>query len=574
MTPSDNLARRIEWRLLEQSLSKCWVLVGLNVVLALLFAVVYLSSGRDPNMVLLVLTPRLGVSALALGIMFWLIRKGEDWRRAHRGRSRKLLVLQEALILFTQGATSTIWMSEQDYSTNGLTMAGIGAFGAISSVLAPRISAAATIGRVALFTPLILFCVLTFPTYWGLLLAICLFALTLSLVIAFAVYRENVRQATLEEDLAEARLQTERALLNEQAARSALEDETVLRERFLHAVTHDLRQPLNALNFHLRRLRKKPSPEVTGAFISTAETCLNSAEAIIESVAGSAWMRGDLPPADLSPVPLGPLLAAIAAEAQPLAEHHGLRLSYVPTTTAMRADREYLERVIRNLVRNSIQHAKSRILIGVRRKGVRVEVVVADDGPGIPTEAQSAIFEPFYQVQGGGRRSEGNVGLGLSIVAELVSAMGGEVGLKSVEGRGSSFLVTLPGAAAEKQSLTIVQGGEVLIIDDDDDAASAAMAALDRAGFSAARYDGALTASAIAAALLASTDPVFLDFHLGGGVTGADALALLGEGDRASVVFITSDSSPAVLAQAQSLGVQRLLKPLDPDRISAVLSVS
>ncbi len=60
MTNDDSIARRIEWRLLEQSLSKCWVLIGLNVVLALLFAAVYLSSGRDPNLVLLVLTPPAG----------------------------------------------------------------------------------------------------------------------------------------------------------------------------------------------------------------------------------------------------------------------------------------------------------------------------------------------------------------------------------------------------------------------------------------------------------------------------------------------------------------------------------
>jgi signal transduction histidine kinase len=226
-------------------------------------------------------------------------------------------------------------MSEQDYSVNGLTMAGIGAFGAISSVLAPRISSAATIGRVALFTPLILFCVLTLPTYWGMLLAICLFALGLSLVIAYAVYRENFRQATLEEDLIDARLSTERALSREQAARTALEDETALRERFLHAVTHDLRQPLNALNFHLRRLRKKPTPEVATAFVNTAESCLSSAEAIIESVDGAAWMRGDLPPAALSPVALGPLLSAIASEAQPLAEPHGLSLTYVSTGAAV-----------------------------------------------------------------------------------------------------------------------------------------------------------------------------------------------------------------------------------------------
>lgn len=581
MTTDDSLACRIEWRLIEQSLSKCWVLIGLNIVLASLFAVVYLSSGRDPHLVLLVLTPRLGASFIALAIMFWLMRAGEDWRRAHREKSQKLLVLQEALILFIHGATSTVWMSEQDYSINGLTMAGIGAFGAFSSVLAPRLSSAATIGRLALFTPLILYCVLTLPSYWGLLLAICLFALCMSLAIAYAVYRESVRQATLEEDLVDARLSIERALSREQAARTALEDETALRERFLHAVTHDLRQPLNALNFHLRRLRKKPTPEVASAFVSTAETCLSSADAIIESVAGSAWMRGDLPPADLTPVAMGPLLSAITAEAQPQAEHHGLRLIYVPTTVAVRADYEYLERVIRNLVRNAVQHASSRILVGVKRRGADVEITVADDGVGIPAEAQNAIFEPFYQIKGGERRSEGNVGLGLSIVTELVKAMGGSASLKSVEGRGAAFSVRLPRdvtiaeAGPAKETGLAKTGssvGAVLVIDDDDDAANAVIAAVDQAGWRRVRYEGAYAASAIVEAIRAAKGPVVLDYHLGSGVTAPDALELLVADERARVVIVTSDSSPTVAAKARELGVTRLLKPVDVDQARRVLA--
>ncbi len=573
--PADSLSRRIEWRLLEQSLSKCWILIGLNVVLASLFAVVYLSSGRDPNLVLLVLLPRLGVSFTALGIMFWLMRAGEDWRRAHRETAKKLLILQEALILFTHGATSTVWMSEQDYSINGLTMAGIGAFGAFSSVLAPRIYTAATIGRVALFTPLILFCVLTLPTYWGLLLAICLFAMGLSLAVAYAVFRENVRQATLEEDLVDARLSVERALSREQAARTALEDETALRERFLHAVTHDLRQPLNAMNFHLRRLRRKPTPEVASAFVETAETCLSSADAIIESVAGSAWMRGDLPPADLSPVAVGPLLSAIVAEAQPLAEHNGLRLTYAPTSTVVRADHEYLERVIRNLVRNAVQHASGRILVGVRRRGGDIEIIVADDGVGVPEKDQGAIFEPFYQIKDAGRRNDGNVGLGLSIVAELARAMGGGVNLRSVEGRGAAFSVTLPRELAlvdAGPSKTLSPTGALLVIDDDDDAANAFKAVADQVGWRSTRYQGAYTADAMAEAVRSARCPVALDYHLGSNVTAAEVLDQLSMEDRAGVVIVTSDSSPDVSAKARELGVRRLLKPVDVDQACRVFA--
>ncbi len=571
MTADNNFARRIEMRLIEQSLSRCWILILLNVVLAVLFAAVYLSSGRDTQIVIAVLTPRLGAAAVAFGVVVWLTRAGADWRRAHLDATQNLLAFQDVLIFLIFGATATLWMYQQDYSNNALSMAGIGALGAISAVLAPRNLKAAISGRVALFAPLILFCLIARPTYWGLLFALCVFALALSLVIARVVYRENVRQATLEEDLVDARLSTERALAREQAARSALEDETALRERFLHAVTHDLRQPLNALNFHLRRLRRKPTPEVANAFVATAETCLSSADAIIESVAGSAWMRGDLPPADLAPVALGPLLSAITEEAQPLAEHHGLRLAYTPTSAAVRADHEYLERVIRNLVRNAIQHADSRIVVGVRRRGVDVEITVVDDGAGIAPEAQDAIFEPFYQVKGGGRRSEGNVGLGLSIVTELVTAMGGQVRLKSVEGRGAAFCVSLPRDAAIAETGP-VQNGALLVIDDDDDAANAVLDVVSQAGWRSFRYDGVYEVVAMAEAIRTAEGPVALDYHLGSDVSAAEVLASLGADDLARVVVVTSDGSPTVTAKAREFGVKRLLKPVNVIQMRRVLS--
>ena len=135
MTADDSFARRIEWRLIEQSVSKSWILITLNVLLAVLFAVVYLSAGREPMTVVAVMTPRLAASAVALGILIWLVRSGVEWRSANRGKAKNLLILQEALTLFLFGATATVWMLEQDQSVNALSMAGIGAFGAISACL-------------------------------------------------------------------------------------------------------------------------------------------------------------------------------------------------------------------------------------------------------------------------------------------------------------------------------------------------------------------------------------------------------------------------------------------------------
>jgi len=225
--------------------------------------------------------------------------------------------------------------------------------------------------------------------------------------------------------------------------------------------------------------------------------------------------------------------------------------------------------VIRNLVRNAIQHSGGRILIGVRRQGADIAITVADDGPGVPAEARKEIFEPFYQIPGGGRRSAGNVGLGLSIVAELVRAMGGDVSLQSIEGRGAAFRVILPASMAAGR---ITQpSAPVLVIDDDDDAANAAIEALNEGGRDATRYEGPLTAEAISRAAQDAAGPVFLDYHLGGSVTAADVLALSPKDSRPQITVITSDSSPTVATTIRDLGAARLLKPLRRDQIDVVL---
>ena len=69
---------------------------------------------------------------------------------------------------------------------------------------------------------------------------------------------------------------------------------------------------------------------------------------------------------------------------------------------------------------------------------------VSDTGPGIPLEAQSHIFEPFIQVDGSMTRTHNGAGLGLSIVKQLTTLMGGEVTLESQLGQGSTFTISLP----------------------------------------------------------------------------------------------------------------------------------
>ena len=112
-------------------------------------------------------------------------------------------------------------------------------------------------------------------------------------------------------------------------------------------------------------------------------------------------------------------------------------------------DQRALEQVLTNLVDNGIKYCPpgSRVVVKARPEGEHLlRFSVEDSGPGIPERDLPRIFERFYRVDPGRSREMGGTGLGLSIVKHLVEAMGGEVGVESRVGVGSSFWFTLPRA--------------------------------------------------------------------------------------------------------------------------------
>jgi two-component system phosphate regulon sensor histidine kinase PhoR len=120
------------------------------------------------------------------------------------------------------------------------------------------------------------------------------------------------------------------------------------------------------------------------------------------------------------------------------------------------ADADRLPQVFFNLTENAIKYGKTqgRVVLDAREAaGQKVEVLVSDDGPGIPREAIGRIFERFYRVDRARSRESGGTGLGLAIVKHIVQAHGGEAWVKSEPGKGSSFHFTLPRSAAGKQSV-------------------------------------------------------------------------------------------------------------------------
>ncbi|NMH99263.1 HAMP domain-containing histidine kinase [Pseudonocardia sp. K10HN5] len=107
-------------------------------------------------------------------------------------------------------------------------------------------------------------------------------------------------------------------------------------------------------------------------------------------------------------------------------------------------DRGQLVRVVRNLVDNARRHARSKVLVTVRRAGGQAVIEVADDGPGVPPADRARVFERFVRLDEARSRGDGGAGLGLAIVAEVVAAHGGSVEVDEAPGGGALFRVRLP----------------------------------------------------------------------------------------------------------------------------------
>jgi signal transduction histidine kinase len=139
-----------------------------------------------------------------------------------------------------------------------------------------------------------------------------------------------------------------------------------------------------------------------------------------------------------------------------LAEGRDVRVEVPdPQVARLRTDEVMLTQVLRNLMTNGIKftpHGEVRLTAGHDGSGM-VRLTVADTGIGIPESEQVKVFEEFYQVRGLAQHGAPGTGLGLPYARRLVTLLGGDLSMTSVEGEGTTFVVTLPVAMPEPGAL-------------------------------------------------------------------------------------------------------------------------
>ena len=225
-----------------------------------------------------------------------------------------------------------------------------------------------------------------------------------------------------------------------------------LRQEFVANVSHELRTPLSLIKSAAETLIDggREDPAITARFLEIIDKHANRLTHLIDDLLLLARIDSGRVELNLRAVGLRAAAGDALDDAALIARARDVTLgNEVPEGLRAEADPERLRQVLANLIDNAIKYGRQGGAISLRGRpagGGMVEISVRDDGPGIPPEALSRVFERFYRVDKARSREQGGTGLGLAIVKNVVQAHGGDVRVESVAGRGTEFFLTLPAA--------------------------------------------------------------------------------------------------------------------------------
>lgn len=369
-----------------------------------------------------------------------------------------------------------------------------------------------------------------------------------------------------------------------QNAKSDAERANKAKSVFLASASHDLRQPLNAMQMYIAALQSKVKDkeilriieDINSVSISTARL-LNALLDVSELEVGAIKPRHEI-------FSVNNILISIFQSFLPLAKDKELDFRIVPSSLYVESDPALLERILGNFMSNAIRYTdKGSVLIGCRRKGSEVSIEVWDTGCGISDDQMSLIYEDFYQVENKERDRGKGLGLGLALAKRLSDSLDHKIDSKSSLGRGSCFSVRVDLAENKADTnqdeifmnIMSLSGINILLIEDDIDVLKATKQLLESWGCNvktARNKDEVM--NLIKEDPYKNPDIILADNRLPGDASGIDITYLIQEKLQTSIpcVIMTGDVERSHVQGIIDQGFPVLLKPIQPAKFRAMLS--
>ncbi len=236
-----------------------------------------------------------------------------------------------------------------------------------------------------------------------------------------------------------------------------------IRQDFVANVSHELRTPLSMIKGYVETLQDgaKNDPVSLARFLNIIQKHADRLAFLIEDLLTLSRLDSGRMQLNFQNLEIHDEVERVVRDLTDRAAQRKIALiNALPAGIQIKADPERLSQILVNLLDNAIKYGRpeGRVEVGggMVQDGL-VELFVRDNGPGIPAESVSRVFERFYRVDRARSRDQGGTGLGLAIVKHLVQSHGGKVWLESTLGKGCCFHFTLPLAAAENIPATPVK---------------------------------------------------------------------------------------------------------------------
>lgn len=360
----------------------------------------------------------------------------------------------------------------------------------------------------------------------------------------------------------------------------ALSEANRAKSRLLAAASHDLRQPLHALNLLVAQQRIEPDPRERDRLAARVEGAVASINALFDGLLDVSKLDAGVVRPETAAVPVQRILDQMDITYSGAARAKGLELRIRPHDAWVCSDPVLLERILGNLVANAVRYTRhGGVLVGCRRTGSALRIMVCDTGIGIAADKLPDIFQEFYQVapEGSGR-GEG-LGLGLSIVTRLCALMAHPIQVRSVPGRGSCFSVTVPlaqrghtpASPPPEPAFDALRGRRVLVIDNDDQVLDSTARLL--AGWGC-RVRALKAAPDIPDVDSAAPDLLLVDFQLDDGDDGLAVVDRLRAALRRPIpaLIMTGDVSAVTRQRIADSGLPMLEKPVSGLQLRTVMT--
>jgi signal transduction histidine kinase/CheY-like chemotaxis protein len=377
-------------------------------------------------------------------------------------------------------------------------------------------------------------------------------------------------------------------------ARDHAESANRAKDEFLAVVSHELRTPLTPIISWARLLKTGKLDDVTrDRAIDVIERNARSQAQLVDDLLDVSRIVAGKVRLDVQTIDLRPLLEAAVEAARPAAAAKGIRLQLIldPRAGAVSGDPQRLQQVAWNLLSNAVKFTpkNGRVQVHLQRVNSHVEIAVSDTGQGIESAFLPHVFERFRQADSTTTRTHGGLGLGLSIVRQIVELHGGRVRVDSPgEGQGATFTVELPTTllrtpAADRvhpmtptdvpfEPSATLAGTRVLVVDDERDTLEMLDVLLRQCGADVRMADNA----AMGLEMLRHWRPDVMVSDIG--MPGEDGYAFIGkvrdlpreEGGLTPAIAVTAYARSEDRVRALSAGFQmHVAKPIEPAELVA-----